>query len=69
MKRKNIIMSILSLAILFTSNIKIVLAGDNGFGDIPKVQFLLPQQEEVYNDLDIPRSVFLSSNYTLLEDR
>ena len=39
MKVKNILISILSLTILSTSNIKIVNAGDNGFGGLPKVQY------------------------------
>lgn len=39
MKIKNILISILSLTILSTSNIKIVNAGDNGFGGLPKVQY------------------------------
>ena len=51
MKRKNIIMSILSLAILFTSNIKIVLAGDNGFGDLPKVQFESEYDVSYYSNI------------------
>ena len=39
MKIRNLILSFLSISLLTSSNIKIVNAGDNGFGGLPEEQY------------------------------